>query len=270
MFVDDDLVQFAAAGPPVLPEGGEYLDHDGARIWFASYGTGPAVVLLHGGMGNAGNFGHQVPSLLDSGYRVIVIDTRGQGRSSWDGKPFSYGQFADDVLAVLDRLRINQAAIVGWSDGACTALELAKAHPQRVTGVLFFACNVNPDGVWPFSMTATIGNFLTRHQADYVALSPTPDGFDAMSLALQVMQACQPNYTEQDLSDIRVPVLVLQAERDEFIRPDHAQYIARRLPKGRYVELPGVSHFAPVQRPNMFNSVLTNFLELEGKAASRT
>ncbi len=261
MFVDDDLAQFAAEGPPALPSGGEFMDHDGARIWFASYGNGPAVVLLHGGMGNAGNFGHQVPALLKAGYRVIVSDTRGQGRSSWDGRPFSYTQFASDVLAVLDTLGINKAAFVGWSDGACTAIELARAHPERVEKVLFFACNVSADGVWPFSMTKTIGNCLTRHHADYLALSPAPDRFEVMSSALQVMQASQPNYTALTLSAISVPVLVLQAERDEFIRPEHAQYIAQSLPRGRYMELAGVSHFAPIQRPELFNTVLKDFLE---------
>ena len=62
------------------------LERDGARIWFASFGAGPAVLLLHGGMGNANNFGHQVPALLAAGYRVVAIDSRGQGRSSWDGR----------------------------------------------------------------------------------------------------------------------------------------------------------------------------------------
>lgn len=259
-FADDDLTLFAAEGPPPLPEGGATIERDGARLWFGDYGKGPAVVLLHGGLGNAGNFGHQVPVLLARGYRVIAMDSRGQGRSSWDGRPFSYDQFAEDLVAVLDHLGVARAAIVGWSDGACTGLAMARSHPERVTGVFYFACNVDSTGAWPFEMTDVIGNCVTRHQKDYAALSPTPAGFEAMSQALQAMQSTLPNYSRDDLQAIRVPVTVAQAETDEFIRPEHARYIAASIPGAHFVDLPGVSHFAPVQRPALFNAAVLDFL----------
>lgn len=260
-FQDDGLELFATDGPPALPAGGDYLERDGARVWFASFGAGPAVMLLHGGMGNSNNFGHQVPALLGAGYRVVVMDSRGQGRSSWDGGAFSYDLFAGDAFAVLDRLGIDTVAVVGWSDGACTGLAMAKAAPKRVAGVLFFACNVDPSGSLPFVMSDTIGNCLTRHQKDYAALAPQPERFDEMSAALQVMQGSQPDYSAEDLREIAVPVTVAQSERDEFIRGEHARYIAGTVPGARLVEMAGVSHFAPVQRPDMFNGVVLGFLD---------
>jgi non-heme chloroperoxidase len=258
-WTDDRLEQFAAEGPPPLPVGGAWLDRDGARIWFADLGAGPPVVLLHGGMGSADNFGHQVPALLAAGYRVIVVDSRGQGRSSWDGRPFSYAQMADDLAAILDRLALPSAAIIGWSDGACTGLALAKAAPERVAGLLFFACNVAPGGTWPFEMTPTIERFLSRIQADYAALSPSPD-FEAMAQALQVMQSSQPDYSADELRAVTVPVTVALAEHDEFIRPEHARSIAQTIPAAALVELPGVSHFAPLQRPALFTTAVLAFL----------
>lgn len=260
-FRDDGLELFAKEGPPALPAGGDTIEREGARVWHASFGEGPAVMLLHGGMGNSGNFGHQVPALIAAGYRVVVVDSRGHGRSSWDGGAFSYEQFAGDAFAVLDRLGIERAAIVGWSDGACTGLAMAKAATERVAGVLFFACNVDGSGALPFMMSDTIGNCLTRHQKDYAALSPHPERFEEMSQTLQVMQGSQPDYSAQDLRDIAVPVTVAQAERDEFIRGEHARYIAGTIPGARYVEMAGVSHFAPVQRPEVFNAVVLEFLE---------
>src|SRR5690606_14585801 len=136
---------------------------------------------------------------------------------------------ADDVLTVLDYLSIDRAAIVGWSDGACTGLALAKAHPERVAGVFFFACNVDASGTWPFEMTDRIGRCLERHQKDNSALSPVPDRFDVMSAALQEMQAGQPDYSAEDLESIAVPVTVAIAEHDEFIRPEHGHYIAAHI-----------------------------------------
>jgi pimeloyl-ACP methyl ester carboxylesterase len=260
--IDDELLRFEAEGPTPLPVTAEsgYVDHDNARIWYAAYGAGAPVVLLHGGMGNAGNFGFQVPALVADGYRVIVIDSRGQGRSSWDGRPYSYEQLGGDVFAVMNRLGVPRAAIVGWSDGACTGLVMAKANPERISGVFFFACNVDGTGTLPFEMTPTIGRCLSRHTTDYAALSPAPDGFEAMSQALQVMQRDQPNYSAADLASVGVPVTVALGVNDEFIRPEHARYIAANIPGARFVELPGVSHFAPVQRPHVFNAAVTSFL----------
>lgn len=259
-FTDDSLEQFAAAGPPALPPGGAYIDQDGMHIWYASWDDGMPVLLLHGGMGNANNFGHQVPALLAASYRVVVIDSRGHGRSSWNGAAFAYTAMADDAFAVLDQLGIERAAVVGWSDGACTGLAMAKKAPERVAGVLFFGCNVDPNGTLPFVMSETIGNCLTRHRKDYDALSPHPECFDEMSAALQVMQGSQPNYSVQDLRDILVPITVVHAERDEFIRAEHARYIAEQIPGARYLELKDVSHFAPVQRPAVFNAAVIDFL----------
>jgi pimeloyl-ACP methyl ester carboxylesterase len=80
------------------------------------------------------------------GYRAVLIDSRGHGRSTRDWRPYTYELMASDVLAVMDALNLDKAAMVGWSDGACTALILARQVPARVAGVFFFACNMDPNG----------------------------------------------------------------------------------------------------------------------------
>ncbi len=261
-FRDDGLVRFAAEGALALPADGieGFVAHDGARVRYVSFGAGEAVILLHGGMGNAGNWGFQVPAVVASGRRAIVIDSRGHGRSTRDARPFSYEIMAGDVFAVMDALKVRRAAILGWSDGACTGLAMAKRIPERVAGVLFFACNVDATGTKPFEMTEAIGRCLERHKADYAALSPTPERFEQLMADLGVMQGSQPNYSAADLMAITVPVTVVQAEFDEFIRPEHAAYLARTIPGATLVELSGVSHFAPVQRPDVFNTAMLGWL----------
>lgn len=258
---DDDLAHFAAHGVS-LPPGGTFarIDNDGASIWYADYGSGRPVVLLHGGMGHSGNFAWQLPALLAAGYRVIAVDSRGHGHSTSDGRPYAYELMATDVVAVLDTLGITQAAMVGWSDGACIALALARQAPRRVAGIFFFACNVDRDGTLPFVPTPTIERCLSRHREDYVALSATPDQFDAFMAAVGLMQQTQPDYTAADLAAITVPVTVALGEHDEFIRRDHAAYIARTIPGASFVLLPGVGHFAPLQRPVTFNAAIFGFM----------
>jgi pimeloyl-ACP methyl ester carboxylesterase len=262
---DDDLLRFEAEGAAPLPDPNDtgHIENDGARIWYAAYGPGTsekAVILLHGGLGHGGNWGYQVPALTQHGYRTVLIDSRGHGHSTRDARPYTYELMASDVSAVMDTLRLQTAALVGWSDGACTALVLASKAPNRVAGVFFFACNMDPSGTKEFEFTPIVQRCFNRHVKDYQALSATPGQFDEFSEAVGLMQRTQPNYSAQDLAQISVPVAIVHSEHDEFIQRGHAEYLARNIPDAEFIFLPGVSHFAPLQRPGQFNSAVLAFL----------
>ena len=260
---DDDLTTFAAQGAAPLPSANEqgYVEHDGARIWYATYGSGPPVVLLHGGLGHGGNWGYQVPALVDAGYRAVLVDSRGHGRSTRDARPYKYELMASDVLAVMDTLKLQRAAVVGWSDGACVALILAMQAPARVAGVFFFGCNMDPSGTKDILEPGPIlERCFARHAKDYAQLSATPDQFKAFVAAVTQMMQTEPNYSAHDLAAIGVPVAIVQSEHDEFIKREHAEYLARSLPNAHLVTLDNVSHFAPLQRPELFNAAILTFL----------
>lgn len=259
---DDDLIRFEAEGAaPLLDTSDQrYVEHEGAQIWYAAFGTGSPVILLHGGLGHSGNWGYQVPALVSSGYRTVVVDSRGHGRSTRDARPYTYELMASDVSTVMDVLNLEKAALVGWSDGACTALILAAQDPTRVAGVFFFACNMDPSGTKEFEFGPIVQRCFNRHVKDYAQLSATPDQFDQFSEAVGLMQRTQPNYSADDLSQIRVPVTIVHSEHDEFIKREHAEYLSRSIPNAEFVYLPGVSHFAPLQRPEQFNRAILAFL----------
>ena len=259
---DDELRRFEANGATPLPVTDDTgsIEHDGARIWYSTYGVGAPVVLLHGGLGHSGNWGYQVPALIENGYRAVVIDSRGHGRSTRDGQPYSYDLMASDVLAVMNALHLDRVVLVGWSDAACTALILAAQYLSRVAGVFFFACNMDPTGVKPFEPTPVLNRCFARHTADYKQLSATPDQFKQFVEHVGVMQRTQPNYSTQDLAKINVPVRIVHSERDEFIRREHAEYLARTIPGASFLLLDGVSHFAPLQRPEQFNTAMLTFV----------
>lgn len=260
-FTDDELKQFEADGA-ALPEGGTsaYVENDGAHIWHMSFGAGEPVILLHGGLGHSGNWGHQVQPLVNAGRQVVVVDSRGHGRSSRDERPYSYELMASDVFAVMDALGLRKAAIVGWSDGACIGMIMADRQPERISGVFFFACNMDPSGTLPFKATPVIDRCFGRHVKDYARLSATPDQFSGFADAVGLMQRTQPDYTADDLARIRVPVTIVQSAGDEFIKPEHAEYLARSIPGAELAILPGVTHFAPLQRPDLFNGAVLTFL----------
>jgi pimeloyl-ACP methyl ester carboxylesterase len=261
-YTDDELKHFTLHGALPLPDAGQqgFVDNDGARIAWSSYGAGHPVVLLHGGLGHSGNWGYQVPALVAAGYRAILIDSRGHGRSTRDAQPYSYDLMAQDVLAVLDTLNVQRAAFIGWSDGACIALILARRVPQRVGGVLFFACNMCPDGAKEFEPTPVIDRCFARHRADYQALSDSPDDFDTFVADVSQMQRTQPDWSADDLMQVRVRVTVVIGEHDEFIKQAHAVWLAETIPDAELIILPNVSHFAPLQRPALFNGVVERFV----------
>lgn len=260
---DDDLTRFAAEGAqlPPNPAAEGYVEHDGARIWYATYGEGPAVILLHGGLGHGGNWAYQVPGLTAAGYRCVVIDSRGHGRSTRDDRPYSYELMASDVLSVMDAIGLDRAALVGWSDGACIALILADKAPERAAGVFFFASNMDPSGTKESDEPdPVLGRCFSRHAKDYAELSATPDDFRSFVAAVNLMMQTQPNYTADDLARIRVPVTVAQGDGENFIKREHAEYLAQTIPGAQLLILPGVTHFAPLQRPEQFNAALLAFL----------
>jgi pimeloyl-ACP methyl ester carboxylesterase len=260
---DDGLETFEVDGALPLPFTGDrgHVEHDGARIWYAAYGSGAPVILLHGGFGNGENWGFQLPALIEAGYRAVLIDSRGHGCSTRDERPFTYELMASDVLAVMDALRIGKAALVGWSDGATIALILALMQPARVAGAFSFGGNMDPSGVKVISeFLPILERIFGRHARDYVRLSATPDQFKAFVAAVNLMMETQPKCTAQDLARIDVPVAIVQSEHDEFIKREHAEYLARSIPGAKFVELPGVSHFAPLQRPKQFNRAMLAFV----------
>src|SRR5271156_1193777 len=211
---DDDLRKFEADGAAPLPVTNDqgYIEHENARIWYAAYGSGAPVILLHGGLGHSGNWGYQVPALVGNGYRAVLIDSRGHGRSTRDVRPYTYELMASDVLAVMDALHLEKAALVGWSDGACIALILARKAPARVAGVFFFACNMDPSGVKAFEVTPALNRCFARHTKDYKELSVTPERFETFVEDVSLMGRTQPNFSARDLTNIMVPVTVAQSE----------------------------------------------------------
>jgi pimeloyl-ACP methyl ester carboxylesterase len=249
--------------PPALPKAASagYVQHDGARIFYETYGNGPPVILLHGGFANSRYWGNQTPALLKAGYQVILIDSRGHGRSSRDARPYTYELMASDVVAVMDHLHIPKASVVGWSDGAIIALVMALTSPDRLLRVFAFAANMDPSGVRPDTDAHPVfARFEAQSAKEYAALSPTPSGFDDFSKAINRMWQTEPNYTAADLHRIHTLVAIVDGDHDEAIKREHTEYLAQQIPGATLIILPGVSHFAMLQKPALFNAAMLDFL----------
>jgi pimeloyl-ACP methyl ester carboxylesterase len=248
---------------PALPEFARqgYVVLADAAIWFATFGNerAPAVLLLHGVGGSSDYWGDLIRELA-ADYHVIVVDARGQGRSTNEAPVISYEQMARDAITVLDRLAIRETAVVGWSDGANVGCYLALRFPERVAGLIAFAGNATPAGYQPNSNPAAMRAYVARTRAEYRKLSPQPERHGEIAKILATMWKSQPDLTAEDFGRIRSRTAILHAEHDEIIRRSHAAEIAAQIPGARFVLLPGAGHFAPLTQREAFNKAVRDFL----------
>src|SRR5208283_5312444 len=158
------------------PERSGTVSVNGIRMWYAAFGHGSPVILLHGGLANSNYWGLQIPALAQH-FEVIVVDSRGHGRSTRNREPITYHLMATDVLALMDALHIPKAAMVGWSDGAIIGLDIAIHHPERLTRLFAFAANSNTAGAKSSEGSAVFAAYKTRTRDAYQKLSPAPAAF---------------------------------------------------------------------------------------------
>jgi pimeloyl-ACP methyl ester carboxylesterase len=246
---------------PTLPAPAKsgYASVNGIKIWYGIFGHGPPVILLHGGLANANYWGELVPALAPR-YRVVVMDSRGHGRSSRDARPFGYDLMASDVLALMDFLKIDKAALIGWSDGAIIGLDIAIHHPERLSKIFAFAANSDPSGVKDVNQSPVFTSFIARARKEYEKLSPTPTEYDAFVAQITKMWATQPNWTGDDLAGIKVPVWIVDADHDEAIKRENTLFMADHIPNSGLLIEPQVSHFAFLQDRQQFNADVLHFL----------
>jgi pimeloyl-ACP methyl ester carboxylesterase len=233
---------------------------NGISIHYAIYGHGSPVIFLHGGLANTDYWGKQVPAVA-AHHMVILMDSRGHGRSTRDARPYGYDLMADDVVALLDYLKIPKADVVGWSDGGILGIDLALRHKDRVGKVFAFAANTVTSGVIDgVEKNPTFAAYIARAGQEYAKQSATPGEYQAFVDQISKMWAEQPNWTDAQLKSIDTPVLIVDGDHDEAIKREHTEYIAATIPHAGLLILPNVSHFAFLQDPAQFNFAILHFL----------
>lgn len=233
---------------------------NGIELYYEVHGDGEPLLLIHGGLGH-GEYWSRQTAVLARDYRVIVVDSRGHGRSTFTDEPISYRLMASDLRALLDHLDVRAAHLVGWSDGGILGLELAIHHPERLLRVVAYGANFHPGGVKPDVMAnPTFARFVERAAADYQRLSPAPERWQAFLANIGQMWGSQPDYSRAQLAGISVPVLVLAGLGEEAVFVDHMRELHRRIPGSELQVMEGTGHFAMWDRPQAFNDIVLEFL----------
>ena len=250
--------------PPALPEpasSGEVVV-DGAKIHYATYGKGVPVLLLHGGLGSGEQFGFQVPALAEK-YQLVLIDTRGHGRSTLTKAKLTYHLMAEDVIAVMDKLELPHVAIVGWSDGGEIGLDLAIHHADRIAKLFVIGANYDVHGSKNRGdHTETFARYGAKCRKDYDRLTEkSKRKWDALVDAMMPVWHAQTVFTKDQLRSITVPTVVADGDHDEIIELAQVKEMATLIPKGKLVVFENASHFVMWQDPEAVNHALVEFLD---------
>lgn len=235
----------------------EFLHNSGANIFYSEYfpadPQAPTLILLHGNGENHTYFVKQIPAFSPH-FRLVLMDTRGQGQSTGGDGELNFSVFAADLLALMDHLQIAKAHLLGFSDGGNLALTFALAHPERVQSLILNGANLNPGGVkLSTQLPIVLGYGCCR------LLSPFSRKARQNGAVLGLM-VNHPHIPPQALAALTMPALVIVGERD-MIRDRHSQLIARSLPNAQFVRIPGGDHFCAAKCPEVFNHAVLSFLQ---------
>jgi pimeloyl-ACP methyl ester carboxylesterase len=233
---------------------------NGISIRYRIYGQGSPVIFLHGGLANSDYWGAQVLAVA-AHHTVILMDSRGHGRSTRDARAYGYDLMADDVVALMDHLKIVKADIVGWSDGGILGIDLALRHKDRVGKVFAFAANTLTSGVKDnVEKNPTFAAYIERAGHEYESQSATPKEYNSFVDQISKMWAEQPNWSDAQLAAIDTEVVVVDGDHDEAIKREHSEHIAATIPHAGLLILPNSSRFAFLQDPRQFNFAILHFL----------
>ena len=233
---------------------------DNTAIHYQAYGQGQPVLLLHGGLSNKLSWFSQLPALADCGYQLILVDSRGHGLSALGQGELSYRLLASDALAVLDQLQIDRTDIVGWSDGANTALLMAELWPQRVARIVSISGNYDPSGLTPLAQRENLELSTGLKYWLYRLWTGAGAKLSELEKRLKKLWRNGPRFSASDLQRITAPVLIIVGDHD-IITLEHTELMAKLLPDSTLKIIHNGGHATLMTHPEQVNSLLREFLK---------
>ena len=232
---------------------GKYYNIRGFKMYCEVYGKGQPLLVIHGNGGSISNFVHQIP-YFSKKYKVIIADSRAQGKSIDKSDSLTYEMMADDYAALLDAMKIDSAYVIGWSDGGINGLLLAIRHPEKVKKLATTGANLVPD------TTAVPKEIWDMFAPSYKALGEKKDKNDMEKNGYKLLRLLieQPHIPLTDLQTIYCPTLVIGGDHD-VIKEEHTMLIYKNIPKAYLWILPNSGHSTPVIYKDDFNKVVDKF-----------
>jgi len=248
-----------AADPAVTygdnPAAAHSFTRDSNSFYYETYGSGEPLLLIHGNGGSIRDFAPQIGEFAQH-YRVIVMDSRGQGKSELGTEHLTYEQMAEDSNALLEQLKLDHVKVLGCSDGGIIGLLLAIHHADKVGMLAVAGANINPEGAQQWALDGVAS--ARKKINDAVASGAMPKNVAQQQFQMLDLLEYQPHIATADLARIQAPTLVMAGDRD-VIRNAHTLLIFDSLPKAQLEIFHGATHIISRQDPERFNRTVLEF-----------
>ena len=250
----------------------------GVRLRYGYQGDagGETIILLHGYTDSSFSYSTVLP-LLDRKYRVYVLDQRGHGESDRPANAYALSQFAADVLAFMDVMKIDKATIVGHSMGSFVAQHVAVAAPERVKRMVLSgsATTIRNSVVTDLqrevnALNDPISEEFVREFQVSMAFQPMPDGFvtgvvkESLNMPArvwrEVMAEMLSSNSQVELAKIKVPTLILWGDKETVFPRSEQDALLASLPNARLKVYEDTGHAMHWERPERFAKDLQEFM----------
>lgn len=219
--------------------------------YYQQKGSGKPLILLHGNQEDNNYFQAQIED-FSKYFTVYALDTRGHGKTPRGQKPFTIRQFAKDLLDFMDIHQIQQADLLGFSDGGNIAMVFALQYPDRVGKLVLNGANLEAKGV------KFLVQFPIEMEYRWTKLFSSISQWAKTKSELLGLMVNDPNLSEQEISTIQHPTLVIAGTND-MIKEEHTRQIAKAIPNARLEIITG-DHFIANKEPKVFNEKVLEFL----------
>lgn len=243
---------------------GKFYDIRGFKMYCEVYGSGEPLLIIHGNGGSINNFVKQIP-YFSKKYKLIIADSRSQGKSIDNSDSLTYEMMADDYAALLTAMKIDSAFVLGWSDGGINGLLLAIRHPEKVKKLAVTGANLRPD------TTAVFPEILDMFAPSLKMMKSRKDlnAEQKIQLKLTKLLLEQPNIPLKDVQKIKVPALIIGGDHD-VIKEEHTMEIYKQLAQGYLWILPNSGHSTPIVYTEEFNKVVDEFFAAPYRKISKS
>ena len=244
---------------------GDYVDLGGVRTWYDDQGTGPPLVLLHGGLVSNETWFATLPAFTGD-WHVFQPERRGHGRTPDVDGPLKFDDMAADTIRFIEAVVGESAPLVGWSDGGIVALLVAIARPDLVSKLVLIGTSFDTSGM-VFDVEQMVAGMspdaadMAMMRETYGAVSPDgPEHWPVVFEKITNMWLKEPHIPPDDLRKVEAPTLILIGD-DDLVSLDHARDLYQSLPSAALGVIPFSSHTVLMEKPDLVNSMMVDFLK---------
>jgi pimeloyl-ACP methyl ester carboxylesterase len=252
-----------------------YAPVNGLQMYYEIHGTGNPIIFMHGGISNINtDFGALLP-LVSVNRQVIAVELQSHGRTADIDRPLRYAVLAEDIIALMDHLGLEQADLLGYSVGSAVALEVAIQRPERVRKLVLFSVSYNKGGDHP-EMSGGMEDLQPEHLLgtpfadEYARIAPNADDWATLIERIKEMDKVVQEWEAETIRGIKAPVFLAFGDSD-IIRPEHAVEMFRLfgggvagdvvgLPTSQLAILPGTTHITLVHHADWLAAMIEPFL----------